>query len=951
QAAPDDDILTTTHTAVRQTGSYEFTADIIQHTIPVADVTTIGRASQRQEMHLQGETNLQQDHLTMTLWAQGGTLLDEQSGLEVEVAEGRTRVRRPGEAWQTYSDFSEGFMPDGDFLTYLAGADDLTPLGTEGELTGYTYRLDGRRLTAVLRDQLTEELARTGELLPGQQVDLPTYMKELTGEGELWLAPTGLPVRQTVTLRFPEQDGVWIQTDIDVLFTDFGQPVQVTLLQAMAAPWLSGVIPAFLLGVLTVSGLVLTAVWLSRYQPDLAYRLFTALCIFSLLISPFYFVLRAEAATLVRADRLAQSEASQAPSDAASAQQEALQTQREHALRLRSPQTLAQIRADEGQDSDHDGYSDTQETLLGTNPAVADAPDFALLPHVRGLTSSTDTTDTDGDGLTDYEEILLGTNPDLPDTDADLIPDGEEIAGFTYNGQLWHTDPLEPDSNHDGLSDTQEWNDPDRFHPTWDLDQDGVPDLFDRDNDGDGVPDYLDTSPFTKSDTRYDADNPFSFALQGLTPGERVNVEIQLRPDNPDHLWYALKQLDWPRDTRGQIKDVDGSRDDVSLVPMLEITMPEATTNLPTAVPSLPVTVHPTENLRQNGLTPTGGQGILRQQGDDIILTDANFETGGSLILRTGSCLEPGDIVREGIAITSNGKFVIGEFADLSLRQLSQGGYTLQMYRFDQRVMYGCGNIYPRPYNGADDSRMIDVDELSAYNISVRDTAVGEQAGQVMYVPLHLMVDDPAQLTVKTNSDEVIGGRVGFRALIPYQAAAQWGEAHQVRLVWAVQMKLDEMCVERTPFLQFEGGCGRTVNNLNTLIHSYDDAWRLTGFNVYEEIEVEHAIIYEDPAVDEDVHDDLTLTALADGLDYTFMAGRTDAETGQRDMTIDEIARRFDHTTNDTVTEAERWRLPDTLGVVTSTHESLTFLARDSSALTTAVLDDHFTPAWSTNDP
>ncbi len=56
--------------------------------------------------------------------------------------------------------------------------------------------------------------------------------------------------------------------------------------------------------------------------------------------------------------------------------------------------------------------------------------------------------DTDGDGLSDGQEILHGTDPFCADTDGDGISDSVEITQGT--------NPLDPDSDRDGLSDTQE---------------------------------------------------------------------------------------------------------------------------------------------------------------------------------------------------------------------------------------------------------------------------------------------------------------------------------------------------------------------------------------------------------------------------------------------------------------------------------------------------------------
>ncbi|UJG41275.1 MAG: thrombospondin type 3 repeat-containing protein [Candidatus Heimdallarchaeum aukensis] len=87
----------------------------------------------------------------------------------------------------------------------------------------------------------------------------------------------------------------------------------------------------------------------------------------------------------------------------------------------------------------------------------------------NGLDTNIDdsTEDFDNDGLTNLEEYQIGTNPIDNDTDDDGLDDYEEIN--TYN-----TDPLDSDSDGDGLTDGQEVH----IYST---------DPLDNDTDGDGM--------------------------------------------------------------------------------------------------------------------------------------------------------------------------------------------------------------------------------------------------------------------------------------------------------------------------------------------------------------------------------------------------------------------------------------------------------------------------------
>ena len=172
------------------------------------------------------------------------------------------------------------------------------------------------------------------------------------------------------------------------------------------------------------------------------------------------------------------------------------------------------------------------------------------------INASTNKTDTDGDRLPDSVEAVIGTDFNNTDSDFDRVDDYNETI-------LYGSDPLEPDSNYDGLADYFEVMNVQSL----DIDGDGYPNVWDFDNDGDGVEDNIDSSPFAHSSI-YDT---FNFNVK--TNGNPTYIDFQLRPQNPDNVRLALQEWDWPYDNKSTMQDLDNSKNDVQVIPMLELTM------------------------------------------------------------------------------------------------------------------------------------------------------------------------------------------------------------------------------------------------------------------------------------------------------------------------------------------------------------------------------------------
>lgn len=164
--------------------------------------------------------------------------------------------------------------------------------------------------------------------------------------------------------------------------------------------------------------------------------------------------------------------------------------------------------------------------------------------------------DSDYDGIPDSVELVLGTDINNNDSDFDQLDDLFEI-----NNDL---DPLKADSNDDGLADYFEVHNV----SSSDIDGDGFENAWDLDNDNDGVIDALDISPFSKSDSNE------SFEFNIRSSGNPTYLNFQIRPENPEHLNLLAQSWDWPDDSRSTMKDLNSSHEDVTVTPMLELTVP-----------------------------------------------------------------------------------------------------------------------------------------------------------------------------------------------------------------------------------------------------------------------------------------------------------------------------------------------------------------------------------------
>ncbi|MCP4539215.1 MAG: hypothetical protein GY832_18925, partial [Chloroflexi bacterium] len=871
-------------------GNYRYNTTIVQTTWPLPKLDNVGLSATEDRLYIEGETNLSAETMQMKLWSQGGNAASGQDSIEIKF-EGDKAYGRVGQTdWQEMDSdagvptWSDLFAPDKDVLTYLQGATNIRNQGVEEragiEFTRYTFDINGPKFAQYMRDQLQADLVSHGKLPPGLSLDLAEQYVEMQGRGELWVGQNSLPLRQVVHLKFPPAYLEQVEADITTDFSEWGdadfaerdtiganRSPDSKSLGSMAMGYLTGLdwqkvsISAGLFAILSVLILLLISSRSRALYVGVSLTVIVSMLLTPLLqsqqVHAFYNEQQVQRNTYEaqrerqQMSREVQAELSNkdfdphtdplgepAGSDQLAEGERSLSGSMD-VDRLMPLLTATQIVTGTGVDSDGDGLGDADEALT---------------------CSRSDQADTDGDGLDDGTEVLeLGTHPCQADSDSDLISDFIEVRGFKdESGRQWYLNPLDPDTNGDERLDSLDCSDlrnitasgqanPTSFDPPQrcaDTDQDGTPDGFDFDDDNDGVPDSVDLAPTTamgggvktgcvglgEACVEPFPNQTFSFQASNLATDTPAFVDFQIRPQNPDHLWYTLNVLDWPHnDRQGQHqrvftdtfgasgKDANG---DMRLVPMLEIKIPYQAGHYN----SLPV----------KATAP---------------LVKPNLPT-----------------------------------------------LTGKIYSDTQKLntwLYG----------------WLDKEATDRHGISVR--VENRNGDLVVNVPLTLVRDKVG------DSPVAMAGRMVYRP-----TDVNFGPSQQVRMVWAVY-GLQDFCkpitdtfrVDLPQAERYDLWCQDTANwgTAQGVMHSYYDDWYLTGLTIQEDHGLKVGVVYENPAYQypgQQPGYESNLWHVANGLQNTFVAGRTTTQAGvtARDITVDEIKHRFDITSTTTITE--RWQVP-----------------------------------------
>lgn len=599
-AAPDEQALRAAWQRAQSQPGYRFSSNIDQTVLPIASAATIGRTDTRVSMVAEGAVRAP-DQAEVRI-AVDGQPASAAMGI---VQYGARSFVRQGDKLMPVESPAGAAAPTGDYLAFLAGAAnvrEIEPTSAAGHsFRRYAFDLDGQRLAEHLQREMEGQLK--GTLPAGIRVSPAPLVAQMTGGGTLWVDEAGLPRRQIMDLTLPRASADYgARIHVDTEFRDFGQVASIgTVTQDAAGTWHLTALAAGASSAAVSGTIAQSSDWSDRsdrsdraaqYTPSqapattLTHRTLAVaqtwladglLLVLALLLgaglsfvvlsyrrrrSVYVSVVAVTLAAMIGGPLLQALRISDFVASHASA-----------AAGFGATTALAQA-----PDSDQP-------------PAPAPAPAAGTLP--RGLAQAgagssiaacgqgSTTTDTDTDGLSDFEEGCRGTDPYREDSDEDLIPDRDEVTGFTVGGQTWYGNPIGVDASGDGLVDSAEWPTPVGKGPridangdgtttdeeAWDPDGDGVPNIWDADNDGDGVPDDSDLSPFSRTALLEE----YTLNTQGGGTDGYQYIELQVVPENPDHLRYNVSALDWPADDKGQMADLDNSAADVRLFPMLEV--------------------------------------------------------------------------------------------------------------------------------------------------------------------------------------------------------------------------------------------------------------------------------------------------------------------------------------------------------------------------------------------
>lgn len=536
-------------------GSYEFRSEVEQTTNYQPRLSNYARPSVREQFLVEGSVDESKQILHLKITNQTNVGGD----FEIKRLQGRSYVRQQGGKWvevQASQDVSQL-----NALSYLSGMRDITLQNAENLSYGFIF--DGAQFSDYFARMLISDKARgVAHNQEWYAVAQSEQLRAAIGDGTLQIDQDGLPRMLSISMKLPASDRAGeVHASITTTFVNYAR-TGIALKRMMNQPLYAlsavlGVDTAVSTYALFMGALVLAFVWGWVVFVKLGRRLmtpFVLLVVGILATQPLTTVPRlaaAPSATTTITDNRPEVPFNPLISPIDQVAGTAAVTLPAAGVQIADQMTLAQrsrgasTRNTSTTDSDGDGLSDSDESLLGTNAQ---------------------NTDTDSDGLSDAQEVQIGTNPGAKDTDRDGMSDLIEVKFPSVHGSAtYYTSPFDMDTNGDGLDDVAEC--PEHLNagtqPCRDSDGDAIPDFLDFDNDNDGVADEDDMVPNAGRLLPYTDKSPFTYSITNSSSASKtlpLVVSFQFRPDDARLLYSHGAVYDWPaNDKQGQVQRVGSS--------------------------------------------------------------------------------------------------------------------------------------------------------------------------------------------------------------------------------------------------------------------------------------------------------------------------------------------------------------------------------------------------------
>ncbi|HSH01807.1 MAG TPA: LamG-like jellyroll fold domain-containing protein [Anaerolineae bacterium] len=822
------------HQQIAHSEQYEFTTRIEQKSYPLPSLSNSGRQPQVDVMSVAGTIAVERDEADFTIWQ--NEIGAVEAGLQFRRVDGSWSERRFGGEWEERGEVLTGLLDGGNPLLFLQTATDVTLVGREERQLG-AYQLSYDKYQF--------------------DIDSRAYAEIMETQWEAYIQQYGAPpagVERQIRQYYSRMKGygeAWLDDEGQlvrlVTYLDFPAQGEEGRVVATIKTDISGVVTSQtskgLLGggkLWREAGQMVGAVVVAERGT----AVFLLICIWGLvfirrhgqkrsfhagLVS--FIIVSMVAGPVVQSWQTAGFYAAVGAVEAA----EAAEREREQ----KQAEALAEVT-----EVSWNPHQVPGEQLVERERVAAEAPIARANTRIVATNTLTDTTDTDGDGLIDTDEAYWGTCSGAAgdenctgvavatDTDGDGLSDGVEVNDLGIN-------PLTDDSDGDGINDKDEVSGFSYGGQTWysnplamDTNEDGLVDSYE-----------------CRARTAYAGVDYDPNAVCPDTDGDGI----------PD-------LFDEDNDGDGLADGVDGSpftymsnyfdKDDVLALVVDNLAVDQVTFVDLQLMPENKSNLYLHSHVLDWPSNDTKGQ-IVRYN-------NTTWANSNNLDLRSTAANAGNGDIRLMPMLEVTMPYTDGHYANLP-------------------VLASAPSTRSTNDEVAD---WLDSEVLEPFSINVTED---DADNLVTYLPLTTVTDD-------YDNTVAFGARMVYRPSQGTDGRADWGEAHQFRLVWLVQM-ITDAC----PAGSREVGpkCFTSSNLLVDredeveIIHLYYDRWQLTGLNVSEELGLDAAIVYEDPAVDPVLEADDQLWVTSWNLANSFLRGRdcqlvaeTCTSDGNRDVTV-----------------------------------------------------------------